>query len=252
MRFRGLHLEFWVYFVPRLFPCPLFMHLSDDARKELEAVLLRPDGPSTILIVGNRMSGKTTLCEQVLRSLGQHVVRWTPYEEFVVGRVSKAFSDLDTIVFVDDADVLVRLTKGSSVGLIEALQHSRTTPRIRIVLTALDTKGRVWRAVAACVDLIVTIPEIQHHVKTRKARPEKVSWGSVVRASGHAVASRVMRNWCEAREADEDLDAGVEASRVRGDLGPINHDRVSYAIDANIEGDADGCVVRKIAEILLG
>lgn len=222
------------------------MRPNDAIAAQLEAHLRREDGPSTILVIGERMSGKTTICEGVLRKMGRHIVRWTPYEAFTVGRVEKAFSDSDTVVFVDDADVLVRLTKGSSVGLIEALQHCKLTPRIRIILTALDTKGRVWRAVAGCADVVVTIPPREVCIAVRKARPVFHDWGSVLRASERAIASRMMKNWCAAREADEE--EGQEAGK--GGTQRATH-LESDPITSVEAGDSDGCVVWKVAELLV-
>lgn len=226
------------------------MHLSDEVGNELESELTRTGGATTILIVGERMSGKTTVCERVMRVMGRHVVRWTPYEEFVVGRVSKAVSDLDTLVFVDDADVLVRLAKGSSVSLIEALHHCHQTPGIRIILTSLDTKGRVWRAVAGCVDKILTIPPREHVVVARKNRIERVGWESAQRSCELALASRVMKNWCESREVEEEGDSEIGLTgKARG----INGMRLSDTDKEVSEGttESDGCVVWKVAELLV-
>ncbi|MEW5315086.1 MAG: hypothetical protein WDW38_006538 [Sanguina aurantia] len=232
------------------------MHPTTGVEEALERQLLCEGGPSTILVVGGRMSGKTAVCETVLKRMGRHVVRWTPYEEFLVGRVAKAYSECDTLVFVDDADVLVRLTKGSSVSLMDALRQCHKTPRIRIVLTALDTRGRVWRAVAACVDLVLTIPDAPDasaSANPHRVRVERHGWQSLLVRSGHAVASCVMKNWCEARASEEDGDGEVDGGRDRGRVDTAHKPTEAEhgASTAEVAPEGEGCLVWKIAELLV-
>lgn len=209
----------------------------------LESALRRSDGPPTILVVGGRMSGKTSVCETVMKRLNRHVIRWTPYEQFVVGDVSTAFSHLDTIVFIDDADVLVRLTKGSSVGLIDAIEACKLRPHLRVVMTALDAKGRVWKPVANSADLVHRIPDgcVTDQVNCQsvlfRARAvkssDKDSWGLLLQTTERAVSAKLMNNWCDRRETDED---GV----YDGD------DDVE-----NLASDNERCIIRMIARTLV-
>lgn len=226
-----------------------------EACERLEQELCRVGGVTTILVVGERLSGKTTVCETVMRRMGRHVVRWTPYQEFVAGQVSGAYTGLDTIVFVDDADVLVRLTKGSSVGLMDAMQACSHQPGMRILMTALDTKGRVWRSVASKAGVVQLIPSGvvrdrvrqqtrahgHAHAHGRIVQSEDDAWRTVLMTTEHAEASKRMRNWCDARDADADLDAGADVSEDPD---------VGCGKDWNSEDEADGCIVRKIARIL--
>lgn len=223
-----------------------------EACQALETELRRTDGVTTILVVGERCSGKTTVCETVLKRMNRHIVRWTPYQEFIAGHVSHAYSGLDTIVFVDDADVLVRLTKGSSVGLMDAMESCKLRPHIRIVMTALDTKGRVWRSVASKAGLIQFLPAVHtaHMDASGSAKGrgrgrgksrgrqsnEHDVWQSLLRQTERAVTSKMMRNWCDARDVDEAVGDAEEEVEEK---------------DWEHDADNDGCVVRKIAHILL-
>lgn len=221
---------------------------------ELEAELRRTGGDQTILLTGARMSGKTTVCETVLRRMNRHVVRWTPYAEFIVGDVSVAYSSLDTIIFVDDADVLVRLTKGSSVCLAHAINACKTRPHIRIVMTALDTRGRVWKSVSSLAGVVQSLPSPTctdlHPAKIcvkpmNGAVSEQAAWDVILRPADRAVAARLMINWSDARDGSEDS------------TGPVAHARktdISQDFDKTdqISGsESDGGVVRTIAHLLL-
>lgn len=243
--------------------------LDHEACERLEAELRRPDGVTTILVVGGRCSGKTTVCETVIRRMNRHLVRWTPYEEFVAGHVSQTYSGLDTIVFVDDADVLVRLTKGSSVSLMDAMEAYKHRPQIRIVMTALNTKGRVWRSVASRVGIILEIsPHITHshgtvqgtsHVSERgkggrgrgrgrgQATGERDAWVSVLLATNRAVDARLMRNWCDARDMDEN-DGGKTGELEEDSAFRQNQDAHG---EEDMDTESESCVIRKIAHILL-
>lgn len=222
------------------------MTTTMDACSELESVLLLPGGPKTILVVGNRRSGKTTVCETVIRRMNRHVVRWTPYEEFIVGDVSAAYSDLDTIIFVDDADVLVKLTKGCSVELMNAIRACALRPRLRIVMTALDTKGRVWRTVAACADVVQRLTPVLGVEGEPEPRPKsRVSpaeaWTHVMRAVDLAVSAKHIMNWCDARDADAIEEGGAKTTAVEG----------LESADVPEDPEHDGCVARRIAHMLL-
>lgn len=214
-----------------------------NACDRLEAELRREGGESTVLVVGARRCGKTTVCETVMRRMDRHIVRWTPYEEFLVGHVSSVYSGRDTIVFVDDADILVRLAKGSSVSLMEAMELSKHRPRLKIVMTALDIKGRVWRSVAGRVGVLQVLPSLLNEPPVSPStrprhgfrRDEHDAWVSALRNVEYAVAAKSMKNWCDARDAD--------AMRECGETN-ISDDAT------DTDSDTDGCVVRKIAHIL--
>lgn len=247
----------------------------DEACERLEAELCRADGHTTILLVGGRRSGKTTVCETVFSRMERHIVRWTPYDEFVVGHVAAAYSGLQTIVFVDDADVLVRLAKGSSVGLVDAMEACKSRAGVRIVLTALDTKGRVWRSVASRAGVVqviqssssssrgVAVVEQQQQQGVPRARgvrrereSEDHAWDSVLRVTERAVVARTMRNWCDAKDADEeeeDTQHGKDEidGYGGGDLERDGRSRGEPSSSLGEDAADGGCVVRKIAQILL-
>lgn len=233
----------------------MYDKIHKEACDRLEAELSRDCGESTILVVGARRSGKTTVCETVMRRMDRHVVRWTPYEEFVAGQVSAVYSGRDTIVFVDDADVLVRLSKGSSVSLMDAMEVCKRRPQVRIVMTALDTKGRVWRSVAGRVGAVQVIPSARSlqidqplpaHIAAACVRHKHAvhkdtihtrmhaAWESALKTAERSVAARLMRNWCDARDADA-LD----------DFGDVGSDG-----STDTDSETDGCVIRKIAHML--
>lgn len=211
--------------------------VHNEACRVLEAELRRTDGAHAILVVGERRSGKTTVCETVLKCMGRHIIRWSPYEEFLAGNVSSAYSSRDTIIFVDDADVLVRLTKGSSVGLVDAINACKERPKIRIVMTALDTKGRVWKSVASQAGTIQTLcasTNMKRGVREKRQARDSDGWDSVIRSCDRAVSSKMMTNWCDAQ-------------------GPQEDDKVYGEDDSNTDSlkDFDGGVIRTIAHTLL-
>lgn len=221
----------------------------------LEAELQREDGSAMILVVGDRRCGKTTVCETVLRRLGRHVVLWTPYGDFVAGDVAAAYTGLQTVVFVDDADVLVRLTKGSSVTLMQAVESCRLRPGVRIIMTALDTKGRVWRSVASRAGAVHVIPNAvgpeSHSHPEQSVRRQSTSrqqgsaWETVLETSARAVSSRMMHEWCNVMDAEEAFSytgVGTDA-----DTGTGTDDK---GMGTDTDTDTDGCVVRKVAQIL--
>lgn len=216
-----------------------------DACQALERELRADEGGQTILVTGDRGSGKTTVCETVIKRLNRHVVRWIPYGEFVVGKVSAASSNPATIVFVDDADVLVGLTKGSSVGLMDAIVGCRAQPHVRIVMTALDTKGRVWKSVASLADRVQTLKPSRPHradsTSKRRAPRTRVgetdAWRALMRAADRAVVARTMINWSDERMAADE--GRLDASPERGEEDP----------DQDHDQDTDGCIIRTIAKM---
>lgn len=65
------------------------------------------------------------------------------------------------------------------------------------------------------------------------------AWEAVLRLTERAVTSKMMKNWCDARDIDEDCE-GRAGDAVEEPDRDWDHD-----------ADNDGCVIRKIAHMLL-
>lgn len=211
---------------------------------------LESDDCTSVLVIGDRGIGKTCVCETVLASLNRHIVRWKPYEEFKVGRVNLATSQRGTIVFADDADVMVRLSKGCSTSLIQALTTCKQLPGVRVLLTSCDDRGRVWKPVADIVGKIIQIPsplrvKVETPVRSHKAKSSRSGWASVLAHSKNVVASKQMRNWCALRDVDDD---GIINVGSASDVKPIVE---TTADGAHVQDCEDGCDVRKIASLIV-
>lgn len=227
---------------------------------QLTHELLRPDGPSTILVVGGRGCGKTHTCESAFRVLGgdHRIIRWTPDDEYRSGTVARYFSEANTIVFVDDADVLVRVVKGSSIFLQEAMRSCENSGRsVRIVMTALSTKGRVWRAVAGTANVTIILPDrvngsLPSHMDVQEMPVKTVGrgWMSLMTQAERAVASREMKNWCMARLAGQESEGGegCMSHTERDDCRDIQ-DGLGEADVADVV-DAEGGVVWAISDLI--
>lgn len=218
--------------------------------------LTDPRGPATILVVGRRGCGKSTACRNALARSPTDVITWASGDEMRCrGSIEGYLTGRQSTAFVDDADVLVREARGSSVGMVRTIEEANATRSVRILLTALGTSGRVWRGVANAVEEIISFPA---QPPARKGVPSGArgggcgrSWKRVLEFASHRVVARSMLAWCVRRDEQAEVDQeGTSAGKGTATTEECEGEGEGEDQNSGLDDGDGACLVRRIASIL--